>query len=202
MASSDLQSAPTATNSLASGHDIEDVTTEDGRASLQNQEHTTTDTARGRPTLQTQEQEHRPNANSQVGPSYHQSQPATQPGEAGEDQTRTTSRQQDRADLPEIRITAPDAEPASPRQDREAAAPAANDDRVRLQGFRYGDLVIDMFLTLARPRVQDTPVYRVVGVDPEAGLYRLQLYYDPRGTGAMLWTWRNWAQIRLSDLSP
>jgi hypothetical protein len=201
MASSDQQSTPPTTNALASGHDIEDVTTEDRRASLQDQEHTTTDTERGRPTLQMQEQEHRPNANSQAGPSHHQNQQATQPGEAGEDQTRTSSRQPDRADLPEIRITGPDTDPASP-QDRETAPPSANDDRVRLQGFRYGDLVIDMFLTLARPRVQDTPVYRVVGLDREAGLYRLQLYYDPRGTGAMLWTWRNWAQIRLSDLSP
>ena len=116
-------------------------------------------------------------------------------GEFIDQQTLPPPRQQHSTHNPGAQPEALAPEELSSRSTTTARPAIANDRNIQ-QGFRPGDLVIDMFLPHPRARVEDSPIYRVMGCDPKTFIYRLHLHRDPTGR-APLWTSRNWGEIRL-----
>jgi hypothetical protein len=128
-------------------------------------------------------------------PSQRTNQP---PASRADNQTRTTLQQQNNGVLPSSQTNETDPDRVSPQPVSGASNPSFNNDRSRQEGFILDDLVIDVFLAHPGARVEDTPIYRVVAWDPHTFIYRLELHRDPTGR-ALMWIFRNWAEIRLVD---
>lgn len=199
MTPSDRQSTrPTTASGMAGGDPVEDLhdQTVSHSSSMQNQEPMVAESHRGRQTHRAQDDGD--GVVDSVSGTSQQSQRTDQASEFGSGQTHTMSQQQSSSQAPESRTTDHDPNHQSPRPASSTGPTIDDDDRNRRQGFLFGDLVVDVFLAHPRARLENTPVYRVIGLEAETFVYKLLVYRDPTGM-AEKWISRNWAEIRLAD---